>query len=330
MSSGFLQTVTKAFTYSIIGQLFKGKGPDDQIQRIGDIANQTANEGTPRPIIYGRVRPIGGNIIAVQTPIVKLVKQKSQSSGGKGGSKKQPKTFVERVFRSYAIRICEGPITGVIRVWRNNKLVYDARGNAWGATNNGVFLQGARFYLGGWDQLPDPTLQSIFGADNVPAHRGTCYMVIINEDLTDLGGSVPQYVFEAERAEGISVTSKPYAIEAIDEAEHKSGSVKQSPSAQLIEALDSSGAVVSGVFRAPLLAYNAGFESLDSIGGSVVSGVFGGTITKAYNVGTESLDNTGGSVVSGVFRAALITYSRYPIESLNSTGGAVVGGSHGN
>src|SRR5690606_1030152 len=116
-------------------------------------------------------------------------------------------------------RICEGPITAIMRVWRNNKLVYDARGNAWGATNNGVFLKRARFYLGTWTQMPNPTLESLWGAGNVPAYRGTCYMVVPDEDLTELGGAVPQYVFEVERAEGVALTSLLYDVECIEDAE---------------------------------------------------------------------------------------------------------------
>jgi hypothetical protein len=102
-----------------------------------------------------------------------------------------------------------------VRVWRNNKLVYDARGNDWGAKNNGVFLKLARFYLGGWDQMPDPTLESIWGAGDVPGYRGTCYMVVGDEDLTDLGGTVPQFTFEVERAEGSYLTSRPYRVQDI-------------------------------------------------------------------------------------------------------------------
>jgi len=91
-------------------------------------------------MIWGRVRPIGGNIIQLQAPQKRMIKEKV--SGGKGGSKKK-KQKVEHVYRSYAIGICEGPVSAVIRVWRNNKLVYDARGNAWGANNNHVFLKAA-------------------------------------------------------------------------------------------------------------------------------------------------------------------------------------------
>lgn len=178
---------------------------------LGEMASQTSKEGVARPIIWGIVRPIGGNIIATSEPIIRQIESETDS-GGKGGGSKSKKTMVDAVYRTYAIRICEGPITGIRRVWRNTKLVYDGRGNAWGATNNGVFLTKATFYLGGWDQLPSPALQSIFGVAAVTAHRGTCYMTMSDEDLTDLGGAIPQFIFEVERAEGMPVTSKLYPV----------------------------------------------------------------------------------------------------------------------
>lgn len=202
----------------LLNKWFGAKAPEDQVQRIGELANQTAKEGGARPIIWGRVRPISGNIMHVSTPrIVRVEVESEDSGGGKGGGKKKAaKQYQERVYRTYAIRICEGPITAVIRVWRNSKLVYDARGNAWGAKNNGVFMRTFRFRLGGWDQMPDATLEGIWGAGNVPGYRGTCYMVAVDEDLTEMGGSVPQYVFEVERAEGTYLTSRPYQIESAE------------------------------------------------------------------------------------------------------------------
>ena len=102
--------------------------------KLGDIAQQTAKEGEPRQIIYGIVRPIGGNLVAVQEP--PRIERSKQKSGGKGGGGGGSSQTVEIPRRTYAIGICEGPVTGIRRVWRNNKLVYDGRGTSWGARNN--------------------------------------------------------------------------------------------------------------------------------------------------------------------------------------------------
>lgn len=262
--------VTNILGLGIPGWLNKQFGAKEQkptTQRIGELAQQTAKEGESRPMIWGRVRPISGNVMHSSTPrIITREVQGQSSGGGKGGSKKEPKQFEERVFRTYAIRICEGPITAIMRVWRNNKLVYDARGTTWGAVNNGVFLNRARFYLGGWTQMPDAALESIWGAGNVPAYRGTCYMVVPDEDLTDLGGAVPQYVFEVERAEGVALTSLLYNVECIEGAK-STGAVLLPGGPVVIESTESTGVeLLSGELRPAVQVYeNWPAESLSLI-----------------------------------------------------------------
>jgi hypothetical protein len=160
------------------------KGPS-----IGDLGAQTSQEGVPRPFTYGTSPPMAGNIIASGPPRIVRTRQ----TQGKGG----PKVESESVFRTYAIGACEGRKGRFLRVWRNNVLVYDVT-DATQLTNveNGAFLQKARFFLGGYDQNPSPDLEAIFGVGTTPAHRGTCYMVIADEDLTDLRGAIPQYLFQ--------------------------------------------------------------------------------------------------------------------------------------
>lgn len=162
------------------------KGPS-----VGDISQQTAQEGGPRPIVFGLSQPIAGNIIATGEPNI----VRTQERQGKGG----PKVETESVYRTYAIGVCEGPIVAFIRVWRNGILVYDAR---LGSTpENNAFLEKARFFLGTYDQNPSPDLEGIFGA-STPAHRGTAYMVVANDDLTDMRGAIPQYQFQVASTAG--------------------------------------------------------------------------------------------------------------------------------
>ncbi len=304
-----------------------GLGPKKQpVQRLGPIATQTAKEGGARPIIFGRCRPIGGNIMHAQKPVIRRVKQKS-SGGGKGGKKKQ-ETVVENVFRSYAIRISEGPITAILRVWRNDKLVYDGRGNAWGAKNNGVFLRMARFYLGGWDQMPDPTLESIWGAGEVPAYRGTCYMVVQNENLTELGGAVPQYLFEVERAEGAYFTSRPYAVEDIQGVQAGPPEAEGAPYVppDMLDAGQS--IIVSGELRQLLMTYTDWpAESLDAGQSVVISGELRQLLKSYTDWPVESVDAGQSTIISGTLRVALITYDRWPVEALDAGQPQIIGGS---
>jgi len=260
--------------------------PKPPKRRLGDIAEQTALEGGARPIVFGRVRPIGGNIIALQAPQRRFVKEKVQ--GGKGGGKKK-KQKVEHVYRTYAIGICEGPVSAITRIWRNNKLVYDARGNAWGQRNNGVFLNQYRLYPGTYDQLPDPTLESIWGIGNMPAFRGTCYMVAVNEDLTELSGAVPQWTFEVERAEVFDIETDLYPLSEQERlaagAWFSGGQMKIQPKEQ--ERLHAGATLAGAVLQSVRLEYQADSETLNA--GAVFSDAQLQTVLRQQGADPESI-----------------------------------------
>lgn len=172
-----------------------GNAVDPQVIRgpsIGDIANQTSQEGVPRPIVFGLSQPIAGNVIASGPPRV----VKTQQSQGKGG----PKVETESVYRTYAIGVCEGEHT-FVRVWKNSQLVYDiSESSQLTPMQNAKFLEVARFFDGTFTQNPSPDLESIFGVGTTPAHRGTCYMVMADDDLTDMRGAIPQFTFQVGNA----------------------------------------------------------------------------------------------------------------------------------
>lgn len=158
------------------------KGP-----RIGDASVQTSAEGVYRPVIYGTAA-VMGNVIERGNRKIK----KKKTSSGKGG----PVNEEERVYWTFAIRICEGPIVGVLRIWEDEKLVYDARPESEIIEETAEFANRCRIYLGDEDQLPDPDIEAYRGIGNTPAYRGTCYIVFPNYDLTDRRESIPNYRFE--------------------------------------------------------------------------------------------------------------------------------------
>jgi len=296
--------------------------PTPPKRRLGDIADQTATEGGARPIIWGRVRPIGGNIIQLQSPQRRMIKEKAQG-GGKGGGK-QKKQKVEHVYRTYAIGICEGPVSGVTRVWRNNKLVYDARGNDWGARNNPVFLSGFRLYLGRYDQQPDPTLEAIWGIGNVPAYRGTCYMVAVDEDLSELSGAVPQWLFEVERAEFFDIESDLYPISEVEGlntgAALKGGEFKLPP--QWRESLTNSATLESGELKSILREQEAAHETLTN-SAELIDGELKSILQK-LTIEHEQLNNSA-TLESGELKAILINAN--PFTENITTGATLTGGS---
>lgn len=168
---------------AVVGSLQTIKQP-----RIGDLAETRAGEGGPRARVYGTFRPIGGQVTWAGKP--REIRRRRRQ--GKGG----PKVESSTILRSYAIGICEGPITGVSRIWRNNELVYDVRPGSTMLAESAKWLQGKTILPGDWDQLPHPTIEAEAGAANAPAMRGTALLVVTDEDLTDLRGAIPSYQFE--------------------------------------------------------------------------------------------------------------------------------------
>ncbi len=177
----------------MIGSAIGGYVDPDVIEgpRLKDAQGITAMEGMPRPFGYGTF-VCGGNIIQ-SGPLNEF----SKKNRGKGG----PVQKTWHYHRTYAIRVCEGPIAGIRRIWRNDMLVYSAVAGDMLSAESRKFATRVRMYNGGETQLPDPSLESLpsangGGVGNVPSYRGTCYIVVTEDDLTDMRGAIPQYRFE--------------------------------------------------------------------------------------------------------------------------------------
>ncbi|WP_445360374.1 hypothetical protein ACJJIL_17665 [Microbulbifer sp. EKSA005] len=286
-----------------------------------DIKVQTSKAGVPRPIIFGKVLPVIGNIIATTAP--KIVKKKEKQKSGKGGGSTE--VVNEEVYRTYAIRICEGPITGISRVWRNNELVYDRDSiDSTQATNNLAFLRIAEFFLGDWDQMPSAVMQAAFGVSEVHAYRGTCYMVIDNENLTSTGGAIPQFAFEVERAEGVALTSKPYALEFADALKADFVEARGAPEALARDSVSAGFAGVSGELRSIKASYeNWSPEKLESafVG---VAGELRSLLTSYDLYSPESVSSQFVSV-AGDLQKALISYDQSIPDNLSATFVGVTG-----
>lgn len=181
----------------MIGSMLGGYIAPDKVYgpRLSDAQTQTSTVGIPIPFGYGTFS-VKGNIIWADV----LKEHKKKKRAGKGGPTQVTYTYT----RSYAIGICEGPIKAIKTIKRNGKVVYEAGANAAGeytGDTSGLtsasrkFLQKCKIYLGNETQMPDPTIEAVKGIGNVPPHRGMAYVVIKDDDLTDLAGAVPQYDF---------------------------------------------------------------------------------------------------------------------------------------
>ena len=146
--------------------------------RIDALHVTQSHEGAGLPAVYGRSR-VGGQVIWAS----RFLENRQKQSAGKGGPKYTEYTYSV----SAAIAISEGPITRLDRIWANGESLNLADYN-W------------RLYKGADDQLPDPIIEAIEGAGNVPAYLGTAYIVFEDLPLDAFGNRLPQFSFEVIRA----------------------------------------------------------------------------------------------------------------------------------
>jgi hypothetical protein len=140
-----------------------GRSRDDRLPPLGALfAGGLAQLGADRAIVGGSARVKGG--------------------GGGGGTEVTEYFY----FASFAVALCEGPITGIGRIWADGKIM----------SRDGVTL---RLHKGGEEQEPDPFIASKMGAANTPAYRGTAYVVFEELPLERFGNRLPQLSFEVFR-----------------------------------------------------------------------------------------------------------------------------------
>ncbi|RHZ92684.1 hypothetical protein D1114_16965 [Cereibacter sphaeroides] len=182
--------------------------------RLDSLRITSSTEGAVIPRVYGRMR-MGGNIIWA-TDFREETKTTTQG-GGKGGGGGKVKTTEYLYYASFAVALCEGPITGIGRIWADGKPM-DLSGVTWS------------WYPGDEAQSADPFIAARMGAASTPAYRGTAYVVFEELALSTYGNRLPQLSFEVFRpladpdtAEGLTraVTMIPasgeftYATQAI-------------------------------------------------------------------------------------------------------------------
>lgn len=160
--------------------------------KIGEVAQQTSSEGVYQPIYFGTAQG-AGNIIA-QGPNVIRRRRESQ---GKGSG---PVTVIETLYKTFAIRIGvswlgEQGIVGISRIWENGKLVFDVRPESQIVPESAEFARNFVVYTGTDTQLPDPSLEAVYGVGNTPSYRGRAYIVFPLYDITQWR-AIPQYSFE--------------------------------------------------------------------------------------------------------------------------------------
>jgi hypothetical protein len=164
--------------------------------RLSDLKVTSSTEGAPVPRVFGTAR-IGGQVIWATDLEEEAVT--STPGGGKGAPIGGGATRTAyRYFANLAVALCEGPITGVGRIWADGHEM-DLSAVTW------------RLHHGTEDQMPDGLIVAREGADAAPAYKGVAYIVFERLALEAFGNRLPQLSFEVHRA----VDPFPAAIRAI-------------------------------------------------------------------------------------------------------------------
>ena len=182
--------------------LFPPKMPDGP--RLDDLSVQVSSYGASITRLWGTSR-IAGNVIW-STDLV----EHAQEQGGKGGGSYTSYSYT----CSFAVSLCEGPITSVRRMWADGKLIYDvSTGNE--GLQKGFSASSVVFYTGTETQEVDPTIQ--MDKSDTPAYRGQAYVVISDLALEHFGNRIPNLTcevvhgIETERMPSL-IVSEPGAI----------------------------------------------------------------------------------------------------------------------
>ncbi len=156
----------------------KRQGP-----RLSDVALQSSSEGAAIPRVFGRMRLAGQLIWASRFKESASV----EHTGGKGMPSPGVATTAYAYSISFAVGLCEGPISRIGRVWADGNLLDTTRYTM-------------RVHTGGESQTPDPVIEEIEGAGNTPAYRGLAYVVFEDMPLAEFGNRIPQLAFEVVRS----------------------------------------------------------------------------------------------------------------------------------
>ncbi|MFU8883488.1 MAG: baseplate multidomain protein megatron, partial [Rhodobacterales bacterium] len=165
-----------------IDQRLLGQGAQAvETGRVDRLRLTGSGEGEAIAQVYGRMR-IGGHVIWASA--FSEGTTVTQSGGGKGKPRVTETSYSYSV--SLAVALCEGVIAGVPRVWADG-------------TEMPLRDLNMRVYRGDAHQLPDPKIEAVEGAGQVPAYRGTAYVVFEDLPLARFGNRVPQFEFEVLR-----------------------------------------------------------------------------------------------------------------------------------
>lgn len=167
---------------TLFPDVVKQSGP-----RISDLRVTESAYGAMLPIVYGTI-PVPGNVIDASD--LHESAHTKKTGGGKGGGGPVVKQTTYTYSVDLAIALCEGEIAGLLQLYANEILIYDATP---GTTIGKPDWLNIKIYPGSETQAPDPTLEAIHGAGNVPGYRGAAYLVLRRFELEQFGNRLPNF-----------------------------------------------------------------------------------------------------------------------------------------
>lgn len=190
LSGAVIGSQVGALAGSFVDQaLFGTSGQPRALQgpRLSDLKLTASTEGAHIPRLFGRAR-LGGQIIWAADVEEEAVTTEASGSGKGSQRGSAAGTSTQYAyFASFAVALCEGPITSLGRVWADGREI-DLAASTW------------RLYTGTETQEADSLLVTHLGADAAPAYRGVAYIVFDRLPLADFGNRLPQLSFEVFRS----------------------------------------------------------------------------------------------------------------------------------
>ena len=161
--------------YDTAQSLAAGPGAQQVGVRLTELQLLRSAEGAVIPRVFGTVRT-GGHLIWADA----AREHSYVTGGGKGTRSKSRRHFSYTI--SFAVAVCEGPITTIGRIWADGA-VLDSSQYHW------------RVYTGTETQEPDSAVSSV-QSDAAPAYRGLAYVVFEDFNISGFGNRIPQLNFE--------------------------------------------------------------------------------------------------------------------------------------
>lgn len=164
-----------------------------ETNKLDDLNVPKAGFGWPLSRPYGRWR-FNGCPVFWSAPLenIPVTTTSSQSSGGKGGTTTVNSNTENRYYATFAVAICDGPISEIKQIYLNDEIWYNAEGenSGTGLNNDFILFNNLEIYLGTGAQTRSPTIESYEGGQ-IPSFRHTCYLVIRDLPLINFANRIP-------------------------------------------------------------------------------------------------------------------------------------------